>query len=513
MRLAEVLGCLSLGMDMADGFRLEKAMRTAVLATSLADRRGTDPETRAAVYWAALVRYIGCAAFAAEEARDYGAGDDIALRAALARVDFGSMRDFATRALPNIGVGAPLLKRVGALARLLGDPRAPVRHAHAECEVAVHMARVLELGDEVTRALDLRAERFDGRGPRKKGKGDELSLVARIVDVADVAELFHADGGVDAGISALAARRGGQLDPGIVDTFLSDAPALLREVEAPSIFDRYLEAEGPSPRAIDAVGLRRVASAFALLIDLNSFYMLGHSRGTAHLVERACSALSIDAEEREDAIVAALLHDVGNMAVPGGLLDKPGPLTRWERERVRGHAAHTTMVLSAAPSLARIAEIAGSVHEHGCGEGYPRSTGPGALSLAARVVMAADVYHALREPRAHRPALDASEAERAIAEMARSGRLCTIATRAVLEAAGHSVARRGPIPRGLSEREVEVLRLVAIGRTNPEIGELLGISARTAQKHVMNVYDKLGVSSRASLAIFAVEHGLLDRAC
>jgi DNA-binding CsgD family transcriptional regulator len=70
---------------------------------------------------------------------------------------------------------------------------------------------------------------------------------------------------------------------------------------------------------------------------------------------------------------------------------------------------------------------------------------------------------------------------------------------------------RAPIwPRGLSEREVEVVRLVAIGRSNREIGQLLGISPRTAQKHVMNVYAKLGLESRAGLALFAMEHHLLD---
>jgi DNA-binding NarL/FixJ family response regulator len=66
------------------------------------------------------------------------------------------------------------------------------------------------------------------------------------------------------------------------------------------------------------------------------------------------------------------------------------------------------------------------------------------------------------------------------------------------------------VARGLSNREVEVVRLVAVGRTNKEIGTLLRMSARTAQKHVMNVYDKLGLESRAGLALYALEHGLLD---
>lgn len=510
MRLAEVLGCLSLGTDITDGFRMEKAMRTAVLASALAERIEASEATRSAAYWAALVRFIGCTAFAPEEASLYGAGDDIALRAALARVDFGSVRDFVARALPQIGVGAPTGRRITALARLLGDPSAPRLHAEAQCEVGVQLARELALGEEVERALDLREERYDARGPRKLGGGDALPLAARIVDVADVAELFHCEGGEAAAVAHVKARRGGQLDPVLVDAFVAESRTLLLPLDAPSIFDVFLEAEGDEHRRIDADGLRRVARAYAHVVDLKSFFTGGHSTGTAALVERACEAAGVSPHEREQAVVAALLHDVGNLALPGGILDKPGPLTRWERERVRGHAAHTAVVLYAAPCMTPIADIACAAHEYGGGDGYPRAAGPASLPLTARIVMAADVYHALREPRAHRPAYDGRSAERVLSELSSTGRLCARAVRAVLEAAGHRVARRGPVPRGLSEREIEVLRLVAIGRTNKEVGALLGVSARTAQKHVSNVYDKLGVSSRAAAALFAAEHGLLE---
>ncbi len=508
-RLAEVLGCLSLGTDITDGFRMEKAMRTAVLAVGLADRAGASEATRTATYWAAVVRFIGCTGFAAEEAHRYSAGDDIALRATLAKVDFGSLRDFAFRALPNIARHAPLPQRISALARLLGSPAAPRQHAVAQCEVGVHLARVLELGDEVTRTLALRDERWDGRGPQRSGEGEQLPEAARIADVADVAELFFCEGGVPAAIAEVKARRGGQLDPRLAKAFIADAAALLAPLSAPSIVDAFLAAEGGAPRMIDRTGLRRVATAYAHVVDLKSLYTPGHSTGTAALVERACAAAKgVSEDEKEIAIVGALLHDVGNLAVPGGLLDKPTALTAWERERVRGHAAHTALVLRAAPCLQSVADVACGVHEYGGGAGYPRATGPGALPLPARIVMAADVYHALREPRAHRAAHDAAAAERIVLELAGTGRLCMAATRAVLEAAGHPVLRRSA-PRGLTEREIEVLRLVAIGRTNAEIGALLEMSPRTAQKHVANVYDKLGIASRAAAALFASEHGLL----
>jgi DNA-binding NarL/FixJ family response regulator len=68
---------------------------------------------------------------------------------------------------------------------------------------------------------------------------------------------------------------------------------------------------------------------------------------------------------------------------------------------------------------------------------------------------------------------------------------------------------RGPRPAGLTERQVEVLRLVAQGLSNPKIAQRLVIARRTAEHHVQDVYARIGVSSRAGAALFAMEHDLL----
>ena len=66
-------------------------------------------------------------------------------------------------------------------------------------------------------------------------------------------------------------------------------------------------------------------------------------------------------------------------------------------------------------------------------------------------------------------------------------------------------------PKGLTDREAEVIRLVARGRTNKEIAALLDVSPKTVQHHVAHAYDKIGVESRAGAALFATEAGLLAR--
>jgi DNA-binding NarL/FixJ family response regulator len=125
---------------------------------------------------------------------------------------------------------------------------------------------------------------------------------------------------------------------------------------------------------------------------------------------------------------------------------------------------------------------------------------------------AADAFHAMTQDRPHRRALSAERAAEELERQAHAGRLDPDAAGAVLEAAGRRRARRRDKlrPAGLSEREVEVARLVAAGYSNPEIADQLVISRRTAEHHVQHIYAKVGVSSRAGLALFVHEHELVS---
>jgi putative nucleotidyltransferase with HDIG domain len=509
LRIAELLGALSLATDMADGFALEKSLRTAVLASRLARRTGCDLPTQRTTFWASLLRFVGCTGFAHEEGRHYSAGDDIGLRRALAMVDFGRPSTFVRRAVGNIARHAPLGARAAALGRLLGTG-APRRHAHAQCEAGVAFARTVGMPD-VEVVLALRDERWDGGGPRRAAAEEALPLASRIADLADTAELFAWNHGPEQAVDELQRRRGGQLDPALIDAFVRDPDPLWSGLFGPSVWDLFLEAE-PAPHrvAADDADVTRCLLAFSRFADLGSVYTLGHSAQVADLAQRAAAALGLPDADRALARQAGYVHDLGRVAIPNGIWEKPGPFTPYERERVRSHTQHTETALRLAPGLAALAEVGAAAHERGAGAGYHRRLHIGGQPAVARLIAAADVCVALRSDRPHRPALTAPAAERELRAMVREGALDGAAVNAVLEAAGHPARARPAAPRGLTDREVEVVRLVAIGRTNPEIGRLLGISARTAQKHVMNVYAKLGLESRAGLALFAMEHHLLD---
>ena len=165
--------------------------------------------------------------------------------------------------------------------------------------------------------------------------------------------------------------------------------------------------------------------------------------------------------------------------------------------------------MSRAAPLAPLGEIAALAHERVDGRGYHRRLPPGALGAAARLLAASDAYHAMTEDRPHRAALDPERAADELRGQARAGRLDGEAVEAVLGAAGHKARARIPRPGALSDRELEVIRLLARGLTNKEIGAKLQISTKTAGNHVQHVFEKISVTTRAAATMYAMQHALV----
>ncbi|HEX6538419.1 MAG TPA: HD domain-containing phosphohydrolase, partial [Candidatus Dormibacteraeota bacterium] len=183
------------------------------------------------------------------------------------------------------------------------------------------------------------------------------------------------------------------------------------------------------------------------------------------------------------------------------------PLRPDEWELVRLHPYHTDRILARSPVLAPLARIASRHHERTDGSGYPAGTSGSDLDSAARLLAAADVLQALGEARPHRAALGPAAASRAMAQM----RLDRDAIRAVLDAAGAPPPKLPPIPAELTERELQVLRLLVLGLTEGKVAARLVVSQSTVHTHTSHIYAKCGVSTRAGLAMFAMEHGLTSQ--
>jgi HD-GYP domain-containing protein (c-di-GMP phosphodiesterase class II) len=197
------------------------------------------------------------------------------------------------------------------------------------------------------------------------------------------------------------------------------------------------------------------------------------------------------------------------VAVPTRIWQKPGSLAPDDWERVRLHAYHSERVLSRSPFLASLGPVAAAHHERLDGSGYHRGATGAGLTATARLLAAADAYHAMIEPRPHREPLSPDRARDELGGESKAGRLDAQAVAAVLEVAGHRPPRVER-PAGLTEREAEVIRMLARGLQTKQVARQLGISAKTADRHIQNAYAKIGISTRAAAALFAMEHGLVS---
>jgi HD-GYP domain-containing protein (c-di-GMP phosphodiesterase class II) len=230
----------------------------------------------------------------------------------------------------------------------------------------------------------------------------------------------------------------------------------------------------------------------------------------AELAEAAAWRLDLAADEVTQVRRAALALDLGRVGVSNAIWERPGPLGLGDWERVRLHPYYSERAFAHSQALAQIGALAGAHHERLDGSGYHRKTVAAGLDRPARILAAADCYQAMRERRPHRPALDERAAEAELLRGAREGRLCPEAVDAVLAAAGHRVIRRPrELPGGLTNRELEVLLALVAGQSNQEIGQTLGISAKTAGHHVQHIYEKAGVRSRAAATVWAFQHSLV----
>jgi HD-GYP domain-containing protein (c-di-GMP phosphodiesterase class II) len=505
--LAELLASLSLATDLAARHPSDEALRASVLATRLAGDMGLSREDASHVYYTTLLRFVGCTAPMPEYAASLGAIDDD-MRPRGDMTDMANPRD-ALALLTSLGAALPAWRRPAVWARVVTKGRSVAQvGVRADCEVAMRMATRFQLDDAVVQSLNQTFERWDGHGMPHGIAHESMTLPARFAAVAFAAAMFYDAAGRDSVIDALHRWSGKVLDPGIVDGFLKRPDELLSSIDGVDAWQSALAIEPEPRRLIPEKRLDEVARGFADFVDLKSLYLHGHSSGVSALAEVAGRASGMPESETTLLRRAGLLHDIGRAAVSTNVWDKAGPLTTTDWEQVRLHSYHTERILSRSLVLAPFAQVAGMHHERLDGSGYHRGAAASAQSRTARILAVADVYQALTEERAHRHALSPDAAARVLE--AQPG-LDRDAVTAVLEAAGQRRKQvRSGWPAGLSDREVEILRLLARSQSMRVISEALFISQSTVHTHVAHIYEKIDVSTRAGAALFAMENGLLQ---
>jgi HD-GYP domain-containing protein (c-di-GMP phosphodiesterase class II) len=507
VRVAELLASLSLAIDLGLGEPSEWMMRSALVAVRLAGAAGYDEETQRAAYYLGLIRMVGCTSTSFADAGLFG--DELAM-AELMTADFADPRTMGMF-MRLVGRDRPPLIRSAMVARLMLAMGSGVfiDNHQRHCEAGAILAARIGLDTAVQAAIRHVYERWDGKGTPSKVAGEAIHPAMRAVHVAHVVGHYYALGGVEAALEVARQRSGSQFEPELVRVLAASADAVLAPVQG-SMFDAVVAAEPGTPLWSAGADLDTALEAVADFADQKIPQTIGHSRRVAQLAGAAGRLSGLPPAEVDHVRRAGLVHDIGRVGVSAGILGKPGSLTPAEWERVRLHPYYTERVFASSAALQGLGKLGALHHERLDGTGYHRGLGAAMLDAPARLLAAANAYAALTEDRPHRPGLVPKDAIRTLREAATANRLDARAVEAVITAAGEKpkqVRRASSIT--LTEREVEVLRLVARQLSNKQIARELDISAKTVEHHVSHIFDKTGVTTRTGAALYATHHNLL----
>jgi len=512
LRLAELLAAVSLATDLSHDVPAESALRDALLAVELARLAGWSGADVSDVYYLALLYHMGCTGAVAAQSR-LGGGDDISVRHWMSEADYADrpelMRIVVTRLARQWGASG-VAQGVAAFATAGRDmPEALASIA----EAAAHLSKRLGASPRVTEALGHAYGRWDGKVFRSLPSAEGLSATSRLVHLVHVAQIYHQAGGVEVADAVVRQRSGTEFDPDLARLWLQNSHDLLPKLSLDSVWDQALNAEPEPHRRVGPSHVDEISRALADFVDLASPFTRGHSTHVAQLAEAAALNAGLGADDAATVRRAAQVHDLGMVSVPNRVWIKGGPLNQSEWERVRLHPYHTQRILSLARPLRASATIAGLHHERLDGSGYHVGLRANALPFTARLVAAAEIYQSMREDRAWRPALTPEVVTRQLHDEVAARRLDSRAVEALLLAAGQPRTKARPSsawPAGLTDREVDVLRAITRGLANKQIARELHVSQATVHTHVINLYGKIGVNTRAGATLFAFEHELLD---
>lgn len=424
VRLSEVLSALSYALDLTEGQPEGHSVRSAMIGMSLAQHLDLSAEQRSALFYALLLKDLGCSSNAAKVTYLFGT-DDHQAKYRLKTVNWSSLVASAGYVFRN-AEGRNWLDRIRRVISLAIQGESAARDLmRTRCERGADIARELGFPEETCRAILDLDEHWDGRGHPLGLKGEQISLLGRVLGFAQTVEVFFTAQGRDAAIGIVRKRRGSWFDPALCDLFskklASDAGFWERLASTDLIGDIGEFEPADRVRRVDQERLDQIARAFARVIDAKSPYTFKHSERVAEIVTRMAEEMRMPAEERRELTRAALLHDIGKLGVSNMILDKNGKLNEQEWEQMRAHTVYTFGILQRVKGFSHLADLASAHHERLDGTGYHRSLPGTTLSLAARMLAVADQYEALTAKRPYRAAMAPEKAIGLLAEEVGTG--------------------------------------------------------------------------------------------
>lgn len=518
IRTAEIIGAFSLAADLAIGLPAGHALRACYLAMGIGRQLDLSAHELMELYYTPLLVDAGCTAWASYLAAATRGNETPARLDLLFATDLASTPSRFKWLLRYSAPGEALPERVRVMLQLLIHRREFAREGFENAfEVARRLAERLGMPPGVRGGLSGLAKHWELDAASSASRSD-IPLVSRIAYMAVVLENVHRLGGRQAAEQAARDGSGKLFTSTLVEAFMSAShtPGFWSAFERDDVWPAVQNLEPESPyRHVPPERLPAIAETFADFVDLKAPHMAGHSRRVSDLSVRLARRMALSASQLSTIRIAALAHDVGLVAVPAFTLGKPeASLTAGEQESHRLHPYHGQRVLSRVPALRDAARLVASHHEREDGEGYPLGEAGARVAVEASVIAVADRFDELTHERPGRAAVGP---ERALATLRRERD--GPAWRAALEALadelrvvpgpGNTPRRRPRWPAGLTDREIEVLRVLSSGLSTRQIARQLHISESTVRHHLEHIYDKAGVTTRTAAALFAMEQGLL----
>lgn len=404
MSLSELLSALSRALDLTEGQPPGHTLRTCFIGMRLAEETGLDEDRRTALYYALLLKDAGCSSNAARMASLFGSADQV-VKYRMKFPDWHHRLGLAVATARNVATEGRIRDRVRHFLQIARTENMTRDLIQLRCDRGADIVRSLGFPDdcaETVRALD---EHWCGLGYPKGLAGEEIPLPARIANLAQTLEIFHAVAGPRAALRMARERSGTWFDPSLVDRVLAwrDDAAFWAGLASPDIEARVVDAEpGAEARLADAAELDAVCEAFAHIIDAKTPYTYRHSTNVAAFAAGIAAEVGETPAEQQRLRRAGLLHDVGKLGVSSRILDKPAALTPAERAEIERHPVYSWEILSRVGAFRDFAWTAVLHHEKTDGSGYPWRVGGEQLDAPARILGVADIHEALTADRPYR---------------------------------------------------------------------------------------------------------------
>lgn len=413
--LQEILVALSFALDLTEGAVPGHAIRSCLLAVRLAMAVGVDETTISDLYYASLLKDVGCSSNSARMCQIVG-GDDRAVKAGAKLADWtqpfkpapSTLKMLWKQVLP----GASVLEKSARLIKIAATQHENNRELiELRCDRGASIVRKLGLRIETSIGVRHLDEHWDGGGYPQGLQGDAIPIISRLMAVAQHLDAFCMERGPQVAIDTLVDRSGRWFDP-----YLTTAAAALDRSRKlfhhchPDDPVAETRAEilrlGPQEQTLlSAVDIDAICETFADVVDAKSPFTYRHSLGVMDAAVAIGNVMGLPADRMQVVRRAALLHDVGKLSISNTILDKPTRLTGDELNVVKSHPALGADILRHIGAFREIAVLTREHHEKLDGSGYPSGLCAKDLSLESRLLAVADIYGALSETRPYREAL------------------------------------------------------------------------------------------------------------